>query len=175
MIIGHLPAGYILSRLSYSRFYHIVDNYRAYLFWGIFGSIAPDLDMFYFHLIDHRQTNHHKYVSHYPIVWVTIIAISLFLTKITNCRRCIYASVFSISGFLHIVLDSIVGDIWALAPFVDQSFAMATVPARYHPWWINFILHWSFSFEIMVFIWALWIWRYSPNQGFQIDSDVPYP
>lgn len=172
MILGHLPAGYVLSKLSYYRFYNFVDSYRTYLFWGIFGSVAPDLDMFYFHFIDHRHTNHHKYVSHYPIVWVTLIAISLFMSKFTRVRHGIYVAIFSLSGFVHIILDSIVGDVWWFAPYVDHPFSIATVTARYHPWWINFIIHWSFFLEIMIFIWALWIWRSSSNPCSQADAVV---
>jgi hypothetical protein len=34
---------------------------------------------------------------------------------------------------LHLVLDSIVGDIWWLAPFVDRRYSLFTVPAVYGP------------------------------------------
>ena len=143
-----------------------------YLFWGIFGSVAPDLDMFYFHLIDHRYVNHHKYFSHYPVVWVSVIALSFFVMKATRNSHGIYPAIFSISGFFHLILDSIVGDIWWLAPFVDQPFALATVPARYHPWWLSFIFHWSFGLEILVFLWALWVWRNSPGLRTRVKSTV---
>jgi len=57
------------------------------------------------------------------------------------------------------VLDSIVGDIWWFAPFVDQRFSLFTVPALYKPWWLNFILHWSFALELAVVGSAVYLWR----------------
>lgn len=161
MIIGHLPAGYIISKLSYSRFRHNIGNYRTYMFWGLFGSIAPDLDMFYFHLIDHRRTLHHKYPSHFPIVWFSLVIITalLCLPKNTREKFGIYAMLFSVSGFCHLILDTIVGNIWWFAPFSDQSFALATVPSIYKTWWVNFIFHWSFLLELAVTGWAFWLWK----------------
>ena len=63
MVIGHLPAGYIFSKLGYLKFRDDISNYRKFMFWGVFGSIAPDLDMFYFHLIDHARTHQ---PTHHP-------------------------------------------------------------------------------------------------------------
>lgn len=57
------------------------------------------------------------------------------------------------------VLDSVVGDIWWFAPFVDRPFALFTVPALYKPWWLNFFLHWSFALELAICAWALATYR----------------
>ena len=161
MIIGHLPAGYVLSKLGYSHFRRHVGNYRTFMFWGLFGSMVPDLDMFYFHLVDHRHTHHHKYFSHYPIVWLALILVAALLCLSRGRREKFgaYALVFAFAGFCHLILDTIVGDIWWLAPFIDRPFALASVPAVYHPWWLNFILHWSFMLEVAIVIWAGWLWR----------------
>ena len=166
MIVGHIPAGYVLSKISYSRFSHLVGSYPTYMFWGLFGSIAPDLDMFYFHLIDHRQTHHHKYFSHFPILWLSLLVVAaiLCLSKSYREKYGIYALMFSASGFCHLILDTIVGDIWWFAPFIDQPYALATVPAIYQPWWLNFIFHWSFLLELVAVGWAAWLWKYSPHR-----------
>jgi hypothetical protein len=60
---------------------------------------------------------------------------------------------------LHVILDSLVGDIWWLAPFVDRSYALFTVPAVRSPWWMNFLLHWSFAVELAICFWALLVYR----------------
>jgi hypothetical protein len=57
------------------------------------------------------------------------------------------------------VLDSIVGDIWWFAPFIDKPYALFTVPAIYTPWWLNFILHWSFMLELVFVFCAVALWR----------------
>jgi hypothetical protein len=171
MIIGHLPAGYVLSKLTYSRFTHKIGDYRTFMFWGMLGSIAPDLDMFYFHLLDHRSTHHHKYFSHFPILWLVLVLLSVALFAWKGKRQTIscYALIFSISGFVHLLLGTIVGDIWWLAPFVDRPFALATVPAQFHPWWLNFVLHWSFALELALVGWSVWLWRSSPNLTLKRD------
>ncbi len=171
MIIGHLPAGYILSRYSYLRFDRHINNYRIFMFWGMFGSIAPDLDMLYFYFIDHRQTHHHKYFSHYPILWGILVVFCLWLCRFrAPIREKIgsYWLIFSVSGFIHMILDSIVGDIWWLAPFYNRPFSLVTVPSIYDPWWLNFIFHWSFFLEICLVVYALWILRRpSPHNSVQ--------
>ncbi|KAF0812098.1 hypothetical protein IGB42_03375 [Andreprevotia sp. IGB-42] len=164
MIIGHLPAGYVLAKLSYRKFSGQIGHYRWYMFWGLFGAVAPDLDMFYFHLIDHRSTHHHRYFSHFPIFWLGLLsgALLLYANTRTRSRLGIYAVLFTVSGFIHLLLDSIVGDIWWLAPFIDRPFALATVPALYHPWWLNFLLHWSFGLELLLVAWAGYLWFKKP-------------
>jgi hypothetical protein len=161
MIIGHLPAGYVLTKLGYWRFGRLIDSYRKFMFWGVFGSVAPDLDMFYFHLVDNGRIHHHKYFSHYPVLWLALVVIAavLCLSKLTREKLGVHGLIFAVAGFCHLILDTIVGDIWWLAPFVDQPFAFATVPALYKPWWLNFFLHWSFLLEVAVIAWAVWLWR----------------
>lgn len=73
MILAHLPAGYLLCRLAYRRFRHRIPSDRRFMLWGLRGSIAPDLDMLYFRLIDHQQTHHHEYVTHWPILWGSLL------------------------------------------------------------------------------------------------------
>lgn len=165
MIVGHLPAGYVMARLGYQRFGRLIDNYRKFMFWGLFGSIAPDLDMFYFHLVDGGRVHHHKYFSHYPVLWLALIVIAAALCRGIAVQKKvgIYGLIFAVAGFCHLILDTVVGDIWWFAPFVDQPFAFATVPALYRPWWLSFIFHWSFLLEIAVFAWAAWLWRRPPR------------
>jgi inner membrane protein len=106
------------------------------------------------------------------LVWAAVIAViaALFLLRIMKKRHFVLASVFAVSGFLHLVLDSFAGDIWWLAPAVDRPYALTTVPARLHPWWLNFIVHWSFFVEIMVFAWAFRFWRRSCKRGLHPDT-----
>jgi inner membrane protein len=164
MIIGHLPAGYITSKLLFPYFEKYSVSYKGFFFWGMFGSVAPDLDMFYFYFIDHRQHHHHTYFTHYPIVWFSLLTASLLWLRLApkNPNPSL-AIIFTLGGFIHMLLDTIVGDIWWFAPFYNKPFALATVPAIYHPWWLNFFLHWSFGLEILVIIWAIYLWRQKPQ------------
>lgn len=127
---------------------------------GMAGAIAPDVDMLYFYLVDQRQHHHHTYFTHFPVVWLTLLLLSLLWMGMSRRKTGpTLATVFALNGFIHLLLDSIVGDIWWLAPAVDRSFALFTVPALYQPWWLNFLLHWSFALEIALVAGAVWAWR----------------
>ena len=163
MFIGHLPAGYVACRLLRPRFRSLTSE-RAYLWWGLAGALAPDLDMFYFYLVDHRRHHHHSYVTHWPVLWAGALLLAvLWMRRDRVSSGPVLAFIFSLNAFIHMFLDSIVGDIWWLMPWVDQPFALATVQRLVEPWWLNFALHWSFGLEILVVAWAVWLWRQRPG------------
>ena len=168
MIVGHLPAGYVISKLLFSRFESRGVAWKPFVWAGVVGALAPDLDILYFHLVDHRQHHHHTYWPHFPAVWIGLLLISAaWFNSARSGRFAALATIFSLNGLAHMFLDSIVGDIWWFAPFVDKSFAFFTVPAAYKPWWLNFLLHWSFALEIAVVIWAVYLHRRGPDTSFQ--------
>ncbi|BEV71209.1 metal-dependent hydrolase [Paludibacterium sp. THUN1379] len=155
MFIAHLPAGYLLTVRLYA---HLCPqlNWRLFLCVGLFGAIAPDLDLLYGYLIDQGRVHHHRYPSHWPVSWGLLL---LLASRWLHWRRSVAAMlllIFSLNGLLHLLLDSVVGDIWWLAPWLDRPFALATVSARYQPWWLNFLLHWSFLLELLLLALA---WR----------------
>lgn len=162
MIIAHLPAGYVISKLLARHAEPFGVPAKAFVWAGVLGALAPDLDMFYFHLVDHRQHHHHTYLTHYPVVWLVLLAVSLtwlFMARTKSHAAC--AAIFSLNGFAHMFFDTIVGDIWWLAPWGKEAFAFFTVPALYKPWWLNFLLHWSFAVELAILAWAVYLWRKS--------------
>ncbi|MFK5968823.1 MAG: metal-dependent hydrolase [Candidatus Marithrix sp.] len=153
MIVGHLPAGYIFSKLIADRLVDRQINLDLFMLFGVVGSIAPDFDMFYFYFIDHKQHLHHTYWSHYPIIWLGLLLICLVWFQFAIKKNpALLGIIFSVNGFIHMLLDSIVGDIWWFAPFIDKPFSLFTVPNIYAPWWLNFILHWSFVLELLLWI-----------------------
>ena len=169
MIIAHLPAGYIVSKLLVRRFEIFNISETTFLWVGVIGAFFPDFDMLYFHLVDHRQHHHHTYITHYPILWLMLLTGSaLWLHYAKTKTRAAYATIFSLNGFIHMFLDTIVGDIWWLAPWVDKPFAFFTVPALYKPWWLNFILHWSFALELVILAYAIYLWRKSTRNNRRI-------
>mgnify|MGYP000875722709 FL=1 len=160
MFIAHAPSGYILAISLMKRMVSAPVTARALVIVGIMGALAPDLDMVYFHLIDHRQTHHHKYISHWPIVWFGLTMLpAIWFSHARQSKWAALSLVFCLGGILHVVLDSLVGDIWWFAPFLDQPYALFSVPIKFQPWWLNFILHWSFAVELAICIWALLIYR----------------
>lgn len=160
MLIAHLPSGYILSSYLVERARRLPVRPSWLLVAGMFGAIAPDLDMFYFHFVDMGMKHHHRYPSHWPLLWLGLIAGSLLLARFRRKAAAGWlALTFSLGGMLHVSLDTLAGDIWWLAPFVDQRFALVKVTARYKPWWLNFVVHWVFLVELSICAWAVWRWR----------------
>lgn len=150
MFIAHAPSGYLLGALAQRLKYSSLAP-RTLMFACLAGATAPDLDLLYFYLIDGRQTHHHQYFSHWPLLWIGLAALNAAWLSVR--RRSVWAQaglVFAVGGLLHMLLDSFVGDIWWLAPFHDQAFALFSVPARYDPWWLSFVLHWSFAVELVI-------------------------
>jgi LexA-binding, inner membrane-associated putative hydrolase len=160
MIIGHLPAGYIISSLLFPRAqWALQTTRRVFIAAGMAGALAPDLDMLYFHLVDQRQHHHHTYFTHYPSFWAALLLPSvLWLLATKGAGKAALASIFSLNGFIHLVLDTIVGDIWWLAPLPGPPYSFATVPALYQPWWLNFLLHWSFLLELALVAGGAALW-----------------
>lgn len=160
MIIAHLPAGYITAGLLLPFFRLKPAQQTRFFFASMAGAIAPDLDMFYFHLIDHARHHHHTYFTHYPIFWAAILLAAL-IYFIASCRSlpATLALIFALGGMGHMLLDTITGDIWWLKPWVDKPFSLATVKTHYQPWWTNFILHPSFLIEILLTSWAGLRWK----------------
>ncbi|UUZ47620.1 hypothetical protein LP420_31295 [Massilia sp. B-10] len=98
---------------------------------AVIGAIVPDLDLFYFFLIDHRRTPHHLYWPHFPLVWVLLLAASaVWLAAARRKAVAALAVVFCIGGFGHLLLDTIVVDIHWGAPFVHGAFSLFTVLKR---------------------------------------------
>lgn len=154
MIIAHAPAGYLISKGLQSRGL----SARGVVTAGVLGALAPDFDMFYFYLWDNRQHHHHTYWTHYPIVWISLLLLSLAWIYLSGkSKTALLFFVFCLSGFLHLILDSLVGDVWWFAPFVDKPYALFTIKAQFTPWWLNFILHWSFLVELLISAGAVYI------------------
>jgi hypothetical protein len=172
MIFGHLPAGYICSKLLYARLRGSEVDFQRFLMWGLAGSVAPDLDLVYFFLFDHRQHHHHTYWSHYPLVWLSLLLLSVIWLYTQRGRKlAISLVIFSLNGVIHMVMDTLVGDIIWLAPFNKSMFSLFIVPAKYSAWWFNFLLHWSILLEIVVMGSALYLWQKSRNSALEVSGN----
>ncbi|MDR1647352.1 MAG: metal-dependent hydrolase [Zoogloeaceae bacterium] len=161
MFIAYAPSGYILAKKLFRTGWPV--SLRGALVISVIGALAPDFDLLYFYLVDQRQTHHHRYFSHWPVLWFGLILLFYAIRRLCGnekLRAWAFGGVlFSAAGFLHLILDSMAGDIWWFAPFVDKPYALFTVPARFSPWWLNFFLHPSFLAEIAIWIWAIRIYR----------------
>jgi len=145
MFIAHLPFGYMLSRTWQAG----SKVYRPHLAWGLLGSVFPDVDLLWRWFVN-SHTHHHRYWTHLPIFWVVVLAVGLGLCKLTRQPKIAVLGLFVCNVFGHLMLDTNVGDIWWLYPFIDQPFHLFLVPRHYPQWWLNFILHWTFAVELVI-------------------------
>ena len=152
MHYAHLPAGYITSKLLFKEFDKSPVKFNRFAFWGMVGAVAPDFDLIYYYLVDHKDHHHHGYFTHFPFFWLCFFCISLIWMRIDNSQHQSpsLAFIFSFNGFIHMILDTIVGCLWWLEPFMkmDQPIALE----QYIPWD-------SIYLELFVFLWSLYLWK----------------
>ena len=79
--------------------------------------------------------------------------------------------VVAVSAFGHLLLDSIVGDIWWFAPAVDQPFSLLSVRPQWQPWWLNFLLHPVMVLELAIIAVAVRVAR-RPRAGTGVSPDA---
>jgi len=151
MFVAHLSSGYIVSKLLLNKRNISNADYTALLIVGIVASIVPDLDLLYFYFIDNRQHAHHSYWTHMPFFWLLIYSVVVIVAVVSNSRRSfLFGTLFTASVLMHLVLDTLAGGIFWLYPYSNESYVLFTIPATYD-WWVwNFILHWSFGFELLI-------------------------
>lgn len=157
MFIAHLPAGYLLTT-AIQRAAHRPS--KQLLALGLVASTAPDFDLAYYYLIDNQQTLHHTYMAHWPLVWLAASGAAAFLAMVFHKRRLLLPiGIVLANGLLHMLLDTVVGGIYWLAPFSDAMLLFFNIPAR-HSWWVgNFILHWTFVLELLIVLAAYLQWK----------------
>ena len=156
MFIAHLPAGYLLTKFIQNR---TGDKRCRVMITGLVASVIPDLDLIYFYLWDNQQSVHHSYLMHVPLFWLCLSAITVVCLRLSDKKYLlIYLGVALANIMLHMVLDSIAAEIMWLYPFSNWQLNLVKVPAQYH-WWVwNFVLHWTFMLEITIIITALTVW-----------------
>ena len=131
---------------------------RWYLTGAVFG-VLPDLDMLWFYWVDHRQFHHHVYFTHWPIVWLGLGGLAVAWWRMRRSEASVYAVLLAAIGMVHVVMDSVVGDIGWFKPWDDVLYSWFEVTNRYSPWQLNFIIHWSFALELVIVALAVLKWR----------------
>ena len=145
MFVAHLPAAYLAVRAIRP------DVTRTVMAAVLAGSVLPDIDLVWFYLVDARQHHHHDYLTHKPLVWA--------LLALVGCVRGSTIAIGVAAGaMLHLMLDSIAGQITWGWPLSDWAVPLVVVPAT-RDWWVaSFLLHWTFAVELMICTAASVVW-----------------
>lgn len=166
MIIGHLPAAYILSTHLHHRLGTVSGNSTRLIAAGMLGGIFPDFDLLYFYFIDQRQHHHHEYWSHYPLLWLLLLSAAFILWRLKRGNELsAVLLLFTLNAFIHLCLDTPLGSIEWLAPFSHLSFTFYSPSAHFAIWWLNFIFSPPFLIELVLLGWALRLYRRQSSPG----------
>jgi inner membrane protein len=100
-----------------------------------------------------------------PFFWTALFLLVMGICFVLKSHRLFYLSfVIYINLMLYLILDLVVGKTeWGWS-FSTHAFFLFDVPTRYSPWILNFILHWTFTFELAILTVALWTYRRSNNK-----------
>ena len=168
MLTAHAPAGYAVSKLAVWMGWipESCASPRTVIGIGVTAALLPDLDMLYFLTVDQRQHLHHSYWTHIPLFWVAVccgaVAACFFLRR----RRLIPLILLAGTNLLlHCFLDSIVAGILWQAPFRHHYTVFAEVPNVYPYTALNFILHWTFALEMMIWLVAIAMFAWERRVG----------
>jgi hypothetical protein len=164
---AHLPAGYIVSRLLFNSVEQRITSYKRYLFWGLFGAVAPDIDHIYLLLFNPRQPDHHLYFPHYPVFWFSLLFLSWCLLVISkkNEQNSSLFFLFSLEGTTHMILDSVSRHIYWLAPLSSRIFSIEHLIHLRMPWFIERYPYWELSLEASILVWAAYLLITDRNAG----------
>lgn len=167
MVFGHLPFGYITSELLFNRFKKRHISINTFRFWTMSGAIAPDIDMLFYYVHDdikfHSPHMHHSYFTHFPFFWVKLLGISIVWLLLDNNRGKLspLAFMFTLGGFTHLILDTMTGYVYWLAPFHNKLFSFETN----NPWETNYFTHWGFGVEVCLILSAVYLWYKRLNKA----------
>lgn len=170
MIVGHLPAGYLITKaLGHRR-----EGTTGLMLCGLLASVLPDTDMLWFHLVDHGRHHHHDYVFHLPLFWLSLGMAAFGIAQAFSWKRAYaYILVATANLMVHMVLDTIAGGVAWLAPFSDERLQLVEISARYE-WWVwSFIFHWTFLLELLMIVTALSVWKRSCPKRFSLSMTTP--
>lgn len=154
MIIGHLPAGYFLTRYLIKR--QKLPLTKFWLGLGLIAAVLPDFDYAYWILSNDQSESHRGYITTYPIIYfgIFLIFVLIYLIKKNVWLKNFIIIVFA-NIFLHFLLDTPFYGVKWLLPFYRQEIGVYDVGSYTNGSGIhinNYFAHWYWFLEI-----ALWI------------------
>jgi len=163
MFVAHIFAGYLCTRQTIHRSvdcWHEPDQWKKYMVFGLVCSVLPDFDLLYFYLIDHRQHIHHSYWTHIPIFWIVFVSVGSAVSRwIFQKRRGIWWIILFVNTWLHLILDTVAGGIYWFYPVTVERIRWIPITPQYDWWVLNYLLHWTFLFEVIIILTAIYVYR----------------
>jgi len=154
MLIAHLPLGYLIGR-SLARRYRPAAGLKVA---SLVGSVAPDVDLLRFYLLDNGQFNHRFYFTHWPSFWL-LGAVSVLPILVRRRHPYLLPSAGFFPGVLsHLVTDSVAAPIRWFAPFSDRTVELVHVEPTHDHILLSLMANWTFLIELDLIAIAGIVW-----------------
>jgi len=127
----------------------------------MFGAVAPDLDHFLQVMPDPSDEPHHYYFTHFPLFWLLLCMISYVWLSSSNNQNPLSAFMFSLGGFIHTMLDTVIGSIYWFAPFSDEEYGIVSFVKYYDPSKLPDFWNFGYVLDFLVILWAFTLWSKS--------------
>lgn len=127
MIFAHGPLGFSLAWLTkLLTKTKLTKKESLWLFViGYIGGIFPDIDLFYYYLVD-ASRSHREMLTHTPILYLVIFCIVGAVLLTLKKRKAFFAfAVFILGTLSHLVTDGIVSQIRYFYPFSKEFYGVA--------------------------------------------------
>ncbi len=170
---GHIAAGFLTAKVLLNIVHPSLtaDQQTQLLWWGMFFGFAPDLDTFVafakakaFVFINKDETNHRKYYSHAPVLWLIAGLIVVAVAPNTYWRY--VGLLLWLGSWSHFLLDTVQYGIMWLWPLSTKIYAFSDTEKKLNVVGIKFLDFWwsfvklysktvSFYLEILIIIVSL--------------------
>lgn len=167
MIIGHLPAGYFLTRYLIKR--QKLPLTKFWLGLGLIAAVLPDFDYAYWILVNDQSDTHRGYITAYPIIYFVafLIFLLIYLIKKNDWLKNFIIIVFT-NIFLHFLLDTPFYGVKWFVPFCNQYVGIYDVGSYSDGSGIhinNYFTHWYWYLELLLFVLAVVSVIFSNKKG----------
>lgn len=147
MIFAHGPVGMLATAALKPALRQVIPqvvhrNWMRLLWIGFLGGIIPDLDLFYYYLIDASES-HRTFITHTPLPYLVLLVIALVWWSMRRHRWAAYGIVFAIGALSHIGADMLASEVRLLYPFTNIYIGLGDIPAdaiRTNLLFINFLI-----------------------------------
>lgn len=169
---GHIAAGFMTAELILRVIKPDVGSvaHNQLVWWGVFFSFAPDLDVFYsfikeksFTVRSPLENDHRKYLSHVPVLWM-IAGLGFYFLGQTEFLK-VFGLLLWAGSWSHFILDSIESGIMWLWPLSVKKFCFRKTEKLQIPepgfwgYWMKFLKLYSkyvtFYLELFIIFSAL--------------------
>lgn len=164
MLIGHLPAGYFLTRALIKK-----NKIPLTPFWlglGLAAAVLPDFDLAYSILFKDSFGSHRYYFTNYPAFYLAILLVAVLIYFLVRKKWLKFGIIIVFANiFLHLLLDTAFVGIKWLWPFWDGLIGVYNVGLTNGIMVENYFQHWCWYLEIVLWVLAIVAVVYSYKKG----------